>query len=101
MWCVFEQRGTYEFMCHPFDAIRYLEHGMLVDGERLSCVKVDEYPMIGAWHILAIDESQNQQFTPDVRGDPDQSLPEVLAPGVQMSWWKRLLREMWKVLDER
>lgn len=67
-WCVFESRGTIEFMCHPSDAAYFLEHGIVVDDKRLDDVKVvGEWPMIGAIQIVACDLEQNQTFTPSVR----------------------------------
>lgn len=63
-WCVFESRGTYEFACHPFDAIRYLKFGVVVDGKTLRAHKVEEWPLMGAWLIVAADEDANQQFMP-------------------------------------
>lgn len=66
-WCVFEQRGTYEFMVHPADALWYIEHGMLVDGERFDVELIDEYPAINAWQILVQKPKANQEFIPDAR----------------------------------
>lgn len=63
-WCVFEQRGTIEFMCHPFDAEDFLAAGIVIDGKRLDATKIDEYPMLGAIHILAVDPDQNKTFIP-------------------------------------
>lgn len=80
-WCIFEQRGTYEFLLHPRDALDYIMLGMVVDGVRYPAQYIDCYPMIGAWHILVIDPEMNKTFLPDtrdsVRGDPDQALPEA------------------------
>jgi hypothetical protein len=73
IWCIWDSRGTYEFLVHPDDAARYLEHGISINGQRLDVTKIGEWPMIGAWHIHCVDAEANREFTPDVRQQPFQA----------------------------
>jgi len=61
-WCVFEQRGTYEFILHPFDAERYLDDGMIVDGKLFPVTLIDKYPLVGGWHIHVQDPEANKTW---------------------------------------
>jgi hypothetical protein len=68
-WCLFESRGTMEFLLHPADAERYLRDGVVVDGVRCECEWVEDWPLMGGRYLAAHVPGANQVFTPDVRKD--------------------------------
>lgn len=53
LWCIWDSRGTYEWLAHPADATAYLEDGIVIDGVRLMPHLIDRWPMLNAWQIRA------------------------------------------------
>ena len=53
LWCIWDSRGTYEWLAHPADATAYLEDGIVVDGVRLMPHLIDRWPMLNAWQLRA------------------------------------------------
>jgi hypothetical protein len=51
LFCLFDQRGTWEWLAHPDDAAFYLERGIVVNGARYDVEKIDEWPLMGAWQL--------------------------------------------------
>lgn len=64
LWCVFAQRGSWEFMVHPVDAVYYLQHGIVLDGRRYPVWVIDEWPLLGAWQIACRDTDANSVYDP-------------------------------------
>jgi hypothetical protein len=57
LWCVWESRGTYEWMVHPDTGRELLEHGIVINGESCRCEQVGEWPRINAIQIRAVTRS--------------------------------------------
>ena len=62
--CLFSQRGVHEFLVHPADAVDYLEHGIVVDGRRLDCDQVDEFPYMNGILLRCRDPETPKGFIP-------------------------------------
>ncbi len=61
---MFSQRGTYEWMMHPDDALMAVLDGVVVDGLTLKCTIVDCFPLMNAFMVRAKDPEGNTQFVP-------------------------------------
>lgn len=64
MWCVHAQRGAYEWLLHPDDAKKWLETGVILDGQRCEVEKIGEWPEVGRWHLLVRVPGSNDGYIP-------------------------------------
>lgn len=78
MWCVYAQRGCFEWLMHPDDAAHVLEHGVVLDGTRRKVEKICEWPAIGRWHVMVLAQDDEPTWLDASRSDllrPVEELP--------------------------
>jgi len=71
MWCVYAQRGCFEWLMHPDDAAELLEYGITLDGVKRKVEKVCEWPRVGRWHVMVLVGDESGDWIDSAVSDPN------------------------------